>query len=199
MIGPFMMLAPILEKGAESRDVYFPQGTWYDLRTDAPVEGSQSLRVDASLDRMPIYLRGGSIIPAGNVVQSSDEDQGDLVLWIYPAGTSSIVVYEDDGISEKGPSAETRITQESTVDRVVITVDKRLGRWKPVMRSLIVELRGLARQPGSASIDGTRSPQAKSSQEFAKLRSGSYYDSTQHFFQTKLVDDGSIHKIIVAL
>jgi len=199
MIGPFMMLAPILEKGAESRDVYFPQGTWYDLWTDAHVEGPLSIRVDASFERMPTYLRGGSIIPVGNVVQTSDEDQGDLVLWIYPAGTSSIVVYEDDGISEKGPSAETRITQESTDDRVVIAVDKRTGKWRPAIRSLIIELRGLARQPGSASIDGTRSPQAKSSQEFAKLQSGSYYDSTQHCFQTKLVDDGSAHKIVIAL
>lgn len=199
MIGPYMMLAPILEEGAESRDVYFPQGAWYDFWTDARVKGPQSLRVKAPLDRIPIYFREGSIIPAGSVVQNSDEDQGDLVLWVYPGTTSSIVVYEDDGISEVGPSAETKIAQESTGNNVVITVDKRVGNWKPVKRSVVVEFHGLERQPKSFSIDGASIVQAKSLGEFGLLKSGSYYDLTQHRFYTKFTDDGSTHKITVGV
>ncbi len=199
MIGPFMMIAPVLEEGANSREVYFPRGIWYDFWADATVKGPQSLKVNAPLDRIPIYMREGSIIPVGRIVQNSDEDQGDLVLWVYPGTASSIRLYEDDGISDAGPSAETMILQESTSNSVVITVNKRVGTWKPTKRSVVIELRGLATLPKSINIDGRRSAQVESSAEFETLKYGSYYDSIQHRCYAKFPDDGSAHNVRIGV
>ena len=195
MVGPFMMVAPILEEGASSRQVYFPRCVWYDFWTDAVVNGPQNLHVDAPLDKIPIYLREGSIIPAGRIIQNTSEDQGDLILWIYPGATSTITLYEDDGISDTGPSAETMIIQESSGNSIIITIQKRTGNWKPTKRSVVIELRGLTKQPKSINIDDKRIAPVRLLSEFETLKSGSYYDSVQRRCYTKFPDNGSAHKV----
>jgi hypothetical protein len=131
----------------------------------------------------------------GRIVQNSDEDQGDLVLWVYPGASSSFTLYEDDGISDVGPSAETKILEQSTSTSVVITVDKRVGNWKPPKRSVVIELRGLAAPPKSINIDGKRSALSTSRVEFETLKSGSYYDSSQRRIYARFPDDGSAHRV----
>ncbi|RDE17465.1 MAG: alpha-glucosidase [Candidatus Thorarchaeota archaeon] len=198
MIGPFLMVAPVLEEGANSREVYFPRGRWYDLWTDTSIEGPQSLRVDAPFDRIPVYLRAGSIIPTGRIVQNTDEDQGDLVLWVYPGGTSTTAVFEDDGISDNEQSCETTFAQDSTDDRVVVTIDKRKGRWKPAERSLVLEVKGLTR-PKSVEADGKRVLQEKTVAGLEKRSPSSFYDLAHKTLHMKLKDDGNSHKISLVL
>ena len=197
-IGPFVMVAPVLEEGANSREVYFPGGRWYDLWTGTHIEGPQTLRVDAPFNRIPVYLRGGSIIPTGRIIQNTDEDQGDLVLWICPGGTSTMTVFEDDGVSDEGPSCETVVAQDSANDRVVVTIDRRKGGWKPAARSFIFEVRGLTR-PKSTEVDGRRLPQANTTAGLEERSPSSFYDPVHNTLHIKLKDDGNAHRITLAL
>ncbi|UCH03964.1 MAG: DUF5110 domain-containing protein, partial [Candidatus Thorarchaeota archaeon] len=143
MIGPYLMAAPILEEGAVSREVYLPKGIWYDHWTGRVLEGGQRIQVDARLEQMPIFFRAGSIVATGCSVQSTNEDQGDLILWVFPGASSETILYEDDGISDSGQSAETKLTLRETEDSLTLQIHKRVGDWKPSSRRIKIEFRGL--------------------------------------------------------
>jgi alpha-D-xyloside xylohydrolase len=64
LFGPAVLVAPVLERGARERDVYLPAGAaWTDPWTGATCGGGRTLRVDAPLDRVPLFLRDGADLP----------------------------------------------------------------------------------------------------------------------------------------
>ena len=64
MFGPDLLVAPVLFEGARSRPVYLPAGTdWLDAWTDEELAGGQEIEADAPLERIPLYLRAGTILP----------------------------------------------------------------------------------------------------------------------------------------
>jgi len=64
MLGPDVVVAPVLTKGALARDLYLPQGRWLDYRTKKVVVGGGWLRAyPAPLDTLPVFVREGTPIP----------------------------------------------------------------------------------------------------------------------------------------
>ncbi len=63
MLGEGLLLAPIMAKGATSRTVYLPKGTWYPWAGGAPLPGSATITADAPLAEMPVYARAGTLVP----------------------------------------------------------------------------------------------------------------------------------------
>ncbi|HEY3063825.1 MAG TPA: DUF5110 domain-containing protein [Chloroflexota bacterium] len=126
MWGPSLLVAPVTRGGALHWPVYLPSGTWYDFWgsqagasprrgswTHEPLDGGRWIEAPAPLERMPIFVREGSIIPFGPdldyLAQSQD---GSLSLLVYPSESSTFELYEDDGESwayEQGAYALTRI------------------------------------------------------------------------------------------
>ena len=106
MFGPALMPCPVYEYGARSREVYFPEGGWYDFYSGAYVPGGQTLSVSAPYERMPLYVRAGSIIPFGPEMEWSDEKPADNIrLYVYAGSDADFTLYEDDGLTygyEKG-------------------------------------------------------------------------------------------------
>ena len=109
MFGPALMPCPVSEFKARSREVYFPQGGWYDFYTGEFIEGGQSRTVAAPYERMPLYARAGSILPLGPEMQWSDEKPADNIrLYVYAGADAAFKLYEDDGLTysyEKGAYA----------------------------------------------------------------------------------------------
>jgi alpha-glucosidase/alpha-D-xyloside xylohydrolase len=107
--GRDLLIAPVFEKGATSREVYLPEGTWYDWWTSAsgtagnpvsPISGGTTVRRAVDLSIMPIYVRAGAIIPFDPIRQYTAEPQkGPTTLRIYPGADGDFTLYEDDGIS----------------------------------------------------------------------------------------------------
>ena len=99
MFGPAFMAAPIYEYGARSKDVYFPAGNgWYDFHTGKYVQGGQKLTVEAPYERMPLYVKAGSIVPFGPSVQYAMEKQPDVItLYVYGGADADFTLYEDEG------------------------------------------------------------------------------------------------------
>jgi len=107
MFGPALMPCPVYEYQARSRSVYFPEGSlWYDFYSGAAIPGGQRLEADAPYERMPLYVRGGSILPIGPAMEWSDEKPADdLLLVVYAGADADFTLYEDDGLTyayEKG-------------------------------------------------------------------------------------------------
>lgn len=106
MLGPAFMACPVYEYKARSREVYFPEGTWYDFYSGASIEGGRRMSVPAPYSRMPLYVRAGSIIPIGPEMEWSDEKPAsDLLLIVYAGADGDFTLYDDDGLTyayEKG-------------------------------------------------------------------------------------------------
>jgi alpha-glucosidase (family GH31 glycosyl hydrolase) len=98
--GRDILVAPVVEKGARSRRIYLPRGTWYDFWTRERAEGGREFTRPSDLETIPLYVRAGAILPLGPVKQYTREhvDQP-LSLSIYPGADASFLLYEDDGRS----------------------------------------------------------------------------------------------------
>jgi len=113
LFGPAFLVAPITEQGATSRQVYLPAGAdWYNFWTNERLKGGQTVAVSAPIDTIPIFVRAGSIIPLGSVIESTHETQTISRIRIYPGAEGEFTLFSDDGTTyayEKGAGAVTRL------------------------------------------------------------------------------------------
>ncbi|GIG74159.1 glycoside hydrolase family 31 protein [Planosporangium flavigriseum] len=141
LVGADLMIAPVLRPGRTARDVYLPEGRWYDLRTGAVADGPADVLTDAPLDaEIPVYARGGAIIPFGPDQAFVDERTLDpLTLAVYPDrhDRAGGALYEDDGISVDGAASTTRYEyRDGTVTA------RRSGGYAPGRRRVVVRVPG---------------------------------------------------------
>ena len=101
LFGHALLVAPVHEYGARSRSVYLPAGAdWYDFYTGARTSGGQSITASAPVTQIPLYVRAGSIVPVGPVIQYVDEKpDAPLTLTVYTGADGTFSLYEDDGVS----------------------------------------------------------------------------------------------------
>ena len=100
MFGPAFLVAPVTEQGATSRKVYLPAGSeWYDYWTDQRFAGGQTIVVAAPIDRIPLFVRAGSIVPMGVQVPSTATKQALETIKVYPGRDASFTLYDDDGVT----------------------------------------------------------------------------------------------------
>ena len=78
---------------------YLPKGTvWYDFWTNQKYQGGKSVTLTTSLDRVPMFVRAGSILPLGPEMQYVGEKAWDnLEIRVYPGADGTFVLYEDEG------------------------------------------------------------------------------------------------------
>jgi alpha-glucosidase/alpha-D-xyloside xylohydrolase len=95
-----MLVAPVTEKGATSRNVYLPRGEWYDFWSEERTAGGLEVNRAVDLATMPLYVRAGAILPLGPVKQyTAEKVDAPMTLVIYPGADGAFTLYEDDGIS----------------------------------------------------------------------------------------------------
>jgi alpha-glucosidase/alpha-D-xyloside xylohydrolase len=96
--GRDILVAPVFEKGATSRKVYLPRGTWYDFWTEQKIEGGREIERKVELSTIPLFVRAGTVLPLGPVKQYSDEPVDEpLSLVVYSGVNGKTTLYEDDG------------------------------------------------------------------------------------------------------
>jgi alpha-D-xyloside xylohydrolase len=96
MFGPAILVNPVTEPGAIVRPLYLPKSKWFDFWTGAATEGGRALDAPAPLDRMPLFVRAGSIIPLGPDVEYAAERPADPVeLRVYRGADGDFALYED--------------------------------------------------------------------------------------------------------
>jgi alpha-D-xyloside xylohydrolase len=98
LFGPSIMVAPVYEYKARQRQVYFPRGTnWFDFYSGKKYEGGSKTAIDAPLERMPLFVREGSIVVCGPVINHTGEIQDPLTLYIFPGKDATFRLYDDEG------------------------------------------------------------------------------------------------------
>lgn len=99
MFGPSLLVCPVSEYKARERQVYLPANTgWYDFYTGAYHAGGKTTTAVAPLDRLPLYVKAGSVIPAGQVMQyTTEKTNTPLTLYVYGGADGAFTWYEDEG------------------------------------------------------------------------------------------------------
>lgn len=116
--GRDILVAPVYEKGAPSREVYLPRGEWYDWWTYEKISGGQNINRQVDLATMPLFVRAGTILPLDPVRQYTGQETNEpLTLRIYPGADGTYTLYEDDGISLDYFNGESTLTTFSWEDR----------------------------------------------------------------------------------
>ncbi|HEV8285144.1 MAG TPA: TIM-barrel domain-containing protein [Chitinophagaceae bacterium] len=107
LFGPSLLINPVCEYKQRNRDLYLPKcAGWYDLYSGKFYAGVQKINVDAPYERMPVFVKAGSIIPFGPELQYASEKPADTItLNVYTGADASFSLYEDEGTNynyEKG-------------------------------------------------------------------------------------------------
>jgi len=107
MFGPSFLVSPVTTQGATVRSVYLPPAPgWYDFWTGERVAGDQQIEASAPLDRIPLFIKAGSIVPLGAPSQYAAESAKDPIeIRVYPGADADFNLYRDAGDSydyEKG-------------------------------------------------------------------------------------------------
>jgi alpha-glucosidase/alpha-D-xyloside xylohydrolase len=98
--GRDLLVAPVVEKGAQQRRLYLPAGDWYDWWTNKKVTGGRWLERPVDLGTLPLYVRAGAIVPLDPVRQYTAQPVSEpTTLRVYPGADAEFVLYEDDGTS----------------------------------------------------------------------------------------------------
>lgn len=197
MFGPWMLVGPVYTAGATSRSVYLPAGTgWTDWWTGTHYSGGQTVSIYAPLNRLPILVRDGAIIPMGPVTQYADQVPiSELNLKLYPgSGQSSFTMFEDDGIGwgyQAGSSALTTYAFTTTGASMALDISGRSGSYVPAARHYLVELKRWSTSPQFVALDGAALTQYASRAALNVVDYGWYYDSVSDVLYARFPDSGA--------
>jgi alpha-D-xyloside xylohydrolase len=133
MFGPSLLINPVYEYKATQRSVYLPAGQgWYDLYSGKYFDGGKTISADAPYERMPVFVKEGSIIPFGVDLQYTNEKPQDkITLYVYTGKDAQFSLYEDEGVNynyEKGNYSIIPIQYNESTK--TLSIGKREGSFK---------------------------------------------------------------------
>ncbi len=162
LLGSGLMACPVYKYKARSRQVYFPKGNrWYDFYTGKKIEGGQKLSVEAPLDRIPLFVPAGTILPVGDVMQfTSEKKADDMEIRVYLGKNGEFSLYEDEGNNynyEKG--AFSNINFEFNNANGTLTIGKRQGSYEGMLTKRIFRVVTIGKtisQPKTLQYNGDK-------------------------------------------
>lgn len=188
-----ILVQPVTTSGATSASVVVPSGAnWINYWTGAVYSGGSTQTISAALDVVPMLVRAGSIIPmaiqydsSGNplaqqYVNPTTDDQ--LTLDIYPSGSTSYVLYEDDGISDlyiSGDFSQTTLTSNNSSGHEVVTISAATGDYAGMLAShaFTLKVNQQSAAPAGVSRDGIAMSQYSTRSALESSGNGWFYDS----------------------
>jgi alpha-D-xyloside xylohydrolase len=157
------------EPREKTRSVYLPAGSqWIDFWTGDTLDGGKNVVADAPIEKMPLMVRAGSIIPMGPFVQYSTEKPADPIeLRIYPGADANFTLYEDENDNydyEKGVYATIDFHWDNA--KQLLTIDSRKGSFPGMLEARTFNVVVVGKNHGTGvelastdkkiSYDGTR-------------------------------------------
>jgi alpha-D-xyloside xylohydrolase len=137
MYGPAFLVNPVTEPGATARQLYLPQAKWYDFWTGSAVEGGRMINANAPLERLPLYVRAGSIVPLGPEEEWSTAKPADPIeLRIYAGADGDFSIYEDENDTynyEKGAYATIPLHWDDAAH--TLTIGDRKGQFPGMLEN----------------------------------------------------------------
>jgi alpha-glucosidase len=160
LLGDAVLVAPVLEQGATRRSVYLPLGHWYDYWTNEILEGGQEIDVTAPLERLPLFVRAGVVLPVWpEILHTSERTFHTQILRVYP-GSFETILYEDEGEGlgyEQGDYRWVYVTCGWEESRLII--DRRVaGKYDPGYSKIKLVVVGFDEKPSEVRVDRQGAP-----------------------------------------
>ena len=160
LMGSGLMAAPLLTAD-DQRSVYLPAGDWYVFDSNTRLSGQRTIVATARLDQIPVYVREGTILPLGPVIQHTDQlPGGPLELQVYPGKNATFTLVEDDGETTaylKGEVRRTTFTWNDTTGRLSWEVSGHFAE-KDIFTKMKIEVfypQGIKQAEGSMLSSGS--------------------------------------------
>jgi alpha-glucosidase len=169
LCGDALLVAPVGEPGAITREVKLPSGAWYDFWTNRVHRGPVTIEQAAPLETIPLFIREGTVLPMGEFAPSVEQRlQKFLRLSVYPLIREEereriSLLYEDAGEGfayRDGESRVSRFVMQCSEDKVEIAWEKE-GAYIPPYEHVELTLNGLKRVPREVLADGVPFPMIK--------------------------------------
>ncbi len=160
LYGRDLLVAPVHAYKARQRQVYLPAGTgWYDFYSGAALAGGQTIAAEAPLSRMPLFVRAGSILPVGPVMDyTGQKPEASITLYVYVGGNGSFSLYEDDGLSNgyaRGAFSRIPVTYDDKTG--TLKIGARQGRFPGMLEHRQFHIRWIA-AAASKALDFEAAP-----------------------------------------
>lgn len=195
LFGRELLVAPVVERGAEVRSIYLPPGEWIDFYDHRLYQGDRIITYSAPIDRLPLLVRAGSILPLRPYARSVELGSNDmLTLRVYPgsAENGAFTLWEDDGTSNDyldGRVATTTITFERHRSGLELTIAAVVGEYLGMTAERTIEVAVLLETaPARILLDGDPLPAERWS-----------YDAADGWLriQAGRLDRGTAHRVRV--
>lgn len=143
MFGKSILVAPVTEPGATEWNVYLPNSVdWYDFWTGMRFKGGQSIKTKAPIDKIPLFVKAGSIVPLGKNIQYAGEKSSDtLEIRVYDGADGEFMLYEDEGDNynyENGDYSTITFSWDDT--EKVLTISETKGSFPLMLKKRIFNI-----------------------------------------------------------
>ena len=137
MFGKSLLVAPVTEANVNQWNVYLPiDADWFDFWTGKHFAGGQTIKTDAPLDKIPLFVKAGSVILMGKVIQSSAEKSDTLEIRVYEGADARFELYEDEGDNynyEKGLYSTITFRWDDKAQK--LTISDRKGSFPGMLKN----------------------------------------------------------------
>jgi alpha-D-xyloside xylohydrolase len=137
MFGPAFLVNPVTEPGVPTRRLYLPKARWYDFWTGATVDGGKTVDAPSPLERIPLYVRAGSILPVGPDLEYAAQKPADPIeLRVYRGADGRFALYEDENDNynyEKGAYATIPMQWDDA--KQTLTIGDRQGKFPGMLET----------------------------------------------------------------
>ena len=182
MVGDSLLVANVVDKGAKVRSVYLPADEiFFDFYSREVYTGGQVIDVEVGLDSIPLFIRGGGIIPmaSNQMYNIATEQVTSLHLILAPTCDGEFTMYEDDGITTEylfGKYLRTTIKMKSG-ERTIFSF-KQEGLYETTVNEVLLDVISREKAPYWIQLDGEILPHFLYRPKFEKVQKGWYYSQT---------------------
>lgn len=154
LLGKDLLVASVVEEGQRERAVYLPQNSqgWYDFYDHRYYQGGQTIILDAPLERIPLLVKAGAILPlSSRLAYSCAEQDTERELAIFPLqqGESSCTIFDDDGETyayQQGEYLQLNLKLRCTQDSIELKMTQQ-GNWIPAYKAVKISLPNTEQRP----------------------------------------------------
>ena len=206
MWGDSLLVANVVEKGAEIREVYLPDTgdkniRFYDYYTRNEYEGGKTINVPVDISSIPMFIKSGAIIPmAGNELNNLMNDNVDsLHIIMAPDTDSSFTIYDDDGKTNDYKNGSYLKTDISVKAGAKTYIDFEYeGSYENTAETMELDVIHREKAPFYVQLDGKEVPHFLHRRKYEESDIGWYYSQTKKSVQVKYPNPKKNHQVLIS-
>ncbi|MCM8569890.1 glycoside hydrolase family 31 protein [Gramella jeungdoensis] len=198
MWGDELLVAPVFSKMDSIREVWLPEGKWYDFHTREKIIGGKTIRYKTTTGQLPLFVKEGAIIPKYDYAKSTFSlDPTKISIDVYTGTDGAFTLYEDDNVTERFRTRNELRTTEIEFKDGRLTIYPSIGTYEkaPMKRDYMIVLIGLKNirkiKVNSKNLDSVDSV------EMLEKEEGIFWDGTHNKLIISLKDRGVNERITV--